>query len=68
MTNEAFFRHCWLTLKKSKPRLQKFMDEIECAVEGAGKIVETKPSTRKETENKTDDSPKPSKEAPYVPV
>ena len=68
MTNEDFFRHCWLTLKKSKPRLRRFMDEIECAVEGAGKIAETKLLPRKEAENKTNDSPKPPEEAPYVTV
>ena len=33
-----FYRHCWLTLKRSKPRMRKFMDEIECEVEGAGLI------------------------------
>ncbi len=67
MTNEDFFRHCWLTLKKSKPRLRKFMDEIECTVEGAGKIAETKPSP-KENKDKVDGSPEPLKEASYITV
>jgi len=35
-----FYRHCWLTLKRSKPRLRKYMDEIECEVEGAGIVVD----------------------------
>ena len=67
MINEDFFRHCWLTLKRSKPRLRKFMDEIECTVEGAGKIIETKPSPKEKSEDKADDIGN-QKPRPYVPV
>lgn len=59
MTNEDFFRHCWLSLKLSKPRLRKFMDKIECTVEGAGKIVEDKPVKSQDKERKDDSPDKP---------
>lgn len=34
MTDEAFFRRAWLTLKATNPRLRKRMTEIECGLEG----------------------------------
>jgi len=57
MSNEDFFRHCWLTLKNSKPRLRKFMDQVECTIEGAGKIIEEKPLHQKEGTERKDGKP-----------
>ena len=62
--NEHFFRHCWLTLKLSRPRIKAFMDKIECDIEGVSKMPETKkPSKVEEVLNA--DNPN---EAPYVQV
>lgn len=52
MSEFNFFRHCWLTLKHSKPRLRKFMDLIEIEIEQASKFAEPKkPSQKKEPAN-----------------
>lgn len=57
MSDFNFYRHCWLTLKNSKPRLRKYMDKIECTIEGAGKIVDEKSSSQKESKEKSDVKP-----------
>lgn len=57
MNNEDFFRHCWLTLKNSKPRLRKYMDKIECTIEGAGRVTEEKPMPSKEIRERENDKP-----------
>lgn len=59
MNDEDFFRHCWLTLKNSKPRLRKFMDKIECSIEGAGRVIDDKPSRQKESKERSNDTPDP---------
>lgn len=59
MTNEDFFRDCWLTLKRSKPRLRKFMDTIEYTIGGAGKIVDEKPEPEKRKERTSDEPEQP---------
>ena len=58
MNNEDFFRHCWLTLKRSKPRLQRCMNKIEYTIGEAGTIVDENPvpDKRKERDN---DEPEP---------
>jgi hypothetical protein len=35
MDNNEYFRTLWLTLKKSRPRLRKVMDDLECDLGGA---------------------------------
>lgn len=48
MLNDDFFRLCWLTLKRSKPRIRKFMDEIEFAIAGAGRVPDKSKAPKKE--------------------
>lgn len=57
MTNEDFFRDCWLTLKNSKPRLRKFMDKIEFTIGGAGRIIDEKYQRQKESKERSNDTP-----------
>lgn len=56
MDNEQFFRHCWLTLKRSRPNLRKYMDDIEILVEGAGKVANHKPSPKNKSEDNKNDT------------
>ncbi len=65
MSEFDFWRHCWLTLKHSKPRLRKFMDLIEIEVEQASKFSEPKKSPQKEESPNASDA---DTEAPYVQV
>lgn len=57
MSEFDFFRHCWLSLKNSKPRLRKYMDKIECTIEGAGKVFDEKSLHQKESKERSDDKP-----------
>ena len=65
MSEFNFYRHCWLTLKNSKPRLRKFMDLIEIEVEQASKFAEPKKPNQKEEPANADNA---DTEAPYVQV
>lgn len=58
MSDFDFFRHCWLTLKNSKPRLRKYMDKIECTIESAGKVVDEKSVQQKESKERSNDTQK----------
>ncbi len=57
MSDFDFHRHCWLTLKNSKPRLRKYMDKIECTIEGAGTVVDEKTLHQKESKERNNDNP-----------
>lgn len=59
MSDFDFFRHCWMTLKRSKPRMRKFMDEIEFTVEGAGIVKDKTKPTKEKQERTEDDKPQP---------
>lgn len=55
MNDEQFFRFCWLTLKRSKPRLRKYMDKIEYTIAGAGIIKDESKSPKEKSQEKPDD-------------
>lgn len=51
MNDEQFFRLCWLTLKKSKPRMRKFMDNIECDIGEALTVSPPKKEGKKDEQS-----------------
>ena len=55
MTNEEFHRHLWISLKNSKPRLRRYMDQMEIEVEGASKFGDLvkKPAKKEDSANAT---------------
>jgi len=55
--NEAFFRHLWISLKNSKPRMRRYMDQMEVEVEHASKFGDFKKSSKKE--ESPNDNPDP---------